>query len=272
MVKNAQLLIDAECPMCNIYGQCFKQMGWVEPSVLTTYQSAPEAIAEKIDMERAKSEIALYDTVSDTTRYGLDALIHIVSQNRKWMDRILHFPLFFYPLLFLYRMFSFNRKVIAPARAKPSLRECAPTVHLGYRWFYIIFVACFTGWILNAYTFHLNGILGWPHDWTRELYVCIGQIIWQGVAITFLDKSKFHQYLGNMSTVSMIGGLLLIPIIFIGSNYIVDLLPWLFCFGGVVGVMFIEHIRRCKLIGISLWMTFSWVMYRTVVLAIILFL
>jgi len=80
-----------------------------------------------------------------------------------------------------------------------------------------MFVALFTGWILNSYIFHINTAFNLAHSPWRELAVCIGQVLWQGAAIYFIFREKFWDYLGNMSTVSLIGGLLLLPVLLRGS-------------------------------------------------------
>jgi len=43
-------------------------------------------------------------------------------------------------------------------------------------------------------------------------------------------------------------------------------------FGVIVIIMFFEHLRRCKRLGVSILMTASWVMFRTVALGIVLIL
>jgi uncharacterized membrane protein YoaK (UPF0700 family) len=73
-----------------------------------------------------------------------------------------------------------------------------------------------------------------------------------------------------MSTVSMIGALLLLPILLILSLINTSVYLLLILFFCVVGVMFLEHIRRCKLLDISLWMTVSWIAFRTAALGLLI--
>ena len=255
--------------MCNIYGKCFTQVQLIDTQTVTPYQNIEEVYTQNIDMERAKDEIALYAIDSTQTIYGIDAMIKIVTHQHPNLHRLLHSKIIYAFLLRLYRFISYNRKVIYPTPTQIHERDCTPQVNTKYRWLYILFVAFFTGIVLNKFIFHINMALDLPHNWVREYIICFGQIAWQFIAISLLSKKNTLDYLGNMSTVSMIGGLLLLPLLAINS--ILHLSPIIFVcyFLLVVSIMFVEHIRRCKLLGISLKMTGSWVLYRTVVLGII---
>ena len=70
-------------------------------------------------------------------------------------------------------------------------------------------------------------------------------------------------------TVSFIGALLLLPgLMFTQGTYSAEgHLAW---FTVVVGIMFFEHIRRVKLLGMPWFMSLTWVLYRVLVLWVIL--
>ena len=271
MLKNRKLLIDKDCPMCNIYGKCFSSVGLVDKNTIAPYQTIPDFYASQIDMDRAKNEIALLNTKTSTTHYGIDAMIEIVTHRSSFLKKILHSKLIYAFLLRLYRFISYNRKIIYPTSTDKTTRDCTPDLNKKYRWSYIFFVAIFTGLILNQFVFHLNARLGWEHNWTREFFICFGQVGWQLSAISFFSKNKSLDYLGNMSTVSMIGGLLILPILLVNNYTTISLEGLILMFGIVVVIMFFEHIRRCKLLGIPFGMTISWVAFRTMVLGVILF-
>jgi len=258
--------------MCGIYGRCFTNFGLIDKQTVVHYQTIEEGYVSQIDMERAKTEIALFDSSTASTTYGIDAMIKIVANGNSFLTKILHSKFIYAFLLRLYRFVTYNRKVIYPTATEKNVRECIPEINHKYRWMYILWVAVFTGFILNQYAFHINAAFGLEHNWIRELYICFGQIAWQLVAIYFFRKEKALEYLGNMSTVSMIGGILLLPILWLNSIFEFHVLGLLGGFMMVVGIMFFEHIRRCKLLGLPIWMTVSWVTYRTVVLGIILLL
>jgi len=270
MLKNRKLLIDKDCPMCKVYGICFSKIGLVDKNTVAPYQTISNAYASQIDMERAKNEIALLNTETATTQYGIDAMIEIVAHGSAFFKKFLYSTFVYAFLLRLYRFISYNRKVIIPTLREENVRDCTPDLNVKYRWAYIVFVAIFTGLVLNQFVFHLNMRLGWEHSWVRELFICFGQIGWQLAAISYFRKHKTLEYLGNMSTVSMIGGLLLLPIFLATYYFAISLLGLLALFGSVVTIMLFEHVRRCKLLDVPFAMSVSWVGFRMVVLGVVL--
>ena len=256
--------------MCTAYGTCFTQLGMVDATTVSPYQQTDEPLANRIDMERARSEIALHDEATGQTVYGIDAIIAIVAHRRPWLRRLLARRPLYFLLRKLYRFVSYNRKVIYPSAARPSLRDCTPPTHAPYRWLYILLVALSTSLVLNRYAYLIYTAWELPYDPWREYYLCFGQIAWQGVAIGWLDRKKALAYLGNMSTVSLVGAILLLPMLLIATFVTVS--PWLMLayFALVVGMMLLEHLRRCRLLGLTSGMTVSWVAFRTIALGVIL--
>ena len=270
MLKNYKLLVDKDCPMCNIYSNAFHKMGLLHKDCITSFQIESATNNLDIDYQRAKDEIAFHNTISGKTTYGLKALILIITQGTGLAFRLMQNKLIYNPLLALYKLISYNRKVIYPTSAKESSMVCNPSFNINYRWTYIIIVAILTGLIVNQFTDILFTHLGWRHNLIVEMVICFGQIAWQSVAIGLLRKEKRLEYLGNMSTVSMIGALLMIPFLVIFEYWQPSLTMTLLIFFSIIGTMFLEHIRRCKLLEIPLSMTASWVAYRTVALALLI--
>jgi hypothetical protein len=183
-------------------------------------------------------------------------------------------PLFsFKPFIWLmskvYAFIAFNRRVIVPATNIADSYAFQPTFKLRYRIAYLLFTWFCTGFILTAYAYLLVGIvpLGNPY---REYMICGGQIIFQGLVISFYAKDKLWNYLGNMMTISFGGSLLLLlPLV---VSHFFKLGPQIFtlCFLGVAGLMLLEHVRRTKLLDLGWTMTVTWVFYRLVLLLIIM--
>ena len=159
--------------------------------------------------------------------------------------------------------------MIYPAAPQPGLRDCTPPVHQTYRWLYILLVALFTGLVLNRYA-ALVATEWVSAQFLREYAVCFGQVLWQGAAILAIAPRKSLIYLGNMSTVSLGGAIVLLPTLLLTAWVSVSPLVLLGYFALVVSCMLLEHLRRCRLLGLPLAMTGSWVVFRAVVLGLIL--
>jgi len=262
MLRNNKLLIDRDCPLCTTYGNGFTRFGLIDSGCALPYQSSQAGELTEIDHDRARNEIALLVTITGETTYGLASIIKILFHRRPLLEKIVNLSPVFITLDTVYKVISYNRNVIAPPSYPSKVRPCIPDFHLAYRWAYIIFVALATALIVNNFTSLLFPHFGWPHSLGTELCICFGQVLWQGTAMLLFSPKNKMTYLGNMSTVSMIGALILLPITMALGMIEASLYLKLALFFGVVGFMFFEHIRRCKLLGISTWMTVSWVAYR----------
>ena len=269
MIKNHKLLIDQHCPMCAAYGSTFTKLNMVDGNTIDPYQIIDEEHTQHIDMHRATNEIALHNTQTKETKYGLDAMFHIVSQGQQWIKDILYFPLLFIPLKYLYKLITYNRKVIVGGTSfHKGERACNPDRNLFYRSLFIGLSAWFTAVVLNSYFGLVGQYFGFESPWYVEYFICFGQIAWQGIMIQFISPKNGWDYLGNMSAVSALGGVLLLPVLLLTSFVTLSGYALLGIFGLVVGVMLMEHVRRCKSMQLGWWPTISWVLYRNLVLVL----
>lgn len=169
----------------------------------------------------------------------------------------------------VHALISSNIQVILPIENREkNIVEQLP-FHLGYRIVYLFFTWIIVSYILSRYATLMNGLLPEDHIY-REYLVCGGQLFFQGVVISFVDQHKRWAYLGNMMTISFAGALLLLPALLIAQWFVLPTLFYAGWFLAVAGLMFLEHIRRSKLLKIGWMLTISWVVYRLIVLLIIL--
>ena len=262
-LQNYKLLIDADCPMCRMYGNAFEAKGLIEKGTCNPYQTVDLSIANLVDMNRAKSEITFVNMQSKEVVYGLDAFKMIFNNAYPFLKPLLNLKLVDWIGQKAYRFISTNRKIIAPAKVLGN--DCTPLLNLKYRIFYILFVALFSSFVIYNYSISINQMMGWGSSIYRELIMCFGQILWQTLFLHKILKEKMLDYIGNMMTVSLIGTILLLPMLFFNISPIVYLIYFMM----VVGVMLLEHLRRCKILEIGFLPTISWVSYRVVFLLLI---
>lgn len=269
ILNSHKLLVDADCPMCRMYGKGFEKAGWVDKGTYSPYQDFAVSADLSIDMNKARNEIALVDTEHKVVRYGIDALKHIITNRFPSLSTVLNWKPVDFFLRKLYKFISFNRKVIAPSEIKEGVKACKPDLNVKYRVLYIAFVAILSSIVLYQYTQPINVALDWQNHLGREFMICAGQILWQIVFLNRLLKEKLLDYLGNMMTVSMIGTLLLLPMLLIKVIWTFYYLAY---FIAVVSFMLWEHIRRSKILRIGYLPTISWIIFRIVSLALIVLL
>lgn len=263
-LKNHTLIYDNECPMCNIYSDGFIKAGMLDANGRQAFTELTLNNKNTIDFRRAKNEIALIDHEKNKVIYGLDSLLLIIGNSFPILAKIARVQPLYWFFKKLYSFVSYNRKQIIPSGKDHTDQACIPDFNLKYRLAYLIFVVVFSSYVLSLFT--AKSGLGLNQNFLREFIICLGQIGWQTIFLRAYLKEKIWDYLGNMMTVSLIGTLLLIPALFTDFNPVF----YLMYFGTVVSIMFLEHIRRCKILKLNFLPTVSWMIFRITVLAVII--
>lgn len=263
-LQNHTLIYDNGCPMCNIYSKGFIKSGMLDKSGREAFTEMSLKNKNLIDFNRAKNEIALVDHNKNRVIYGVDSLLLIIGNSFPMLEKIARMQPLYWFFKKLYSFVSYNRKQIIPSVKDSSDEACVPDFNLKYRLTYLTFVVLFSSYVLSIFTSKLG--LNLNQNFARELIICLGQIVWQTLFLRLYLKEKLWDYLGNMMTVSLIGTLFLIPILFIKLAPVFNLIY----FGIVVFIMFLEHIRRCRVLKLNILPTISWALFRLTVLAIMI--
>ncbi|WDF56377.1 DUF393 domain-containing protein [Mucilaginibacter sp. KACC 22063] len=266
-LKNHLILFDADCPMCNIYTRAFVKSGMLDANGRQSYQKYGGNNCPLIDKQRAVDEIALVNQSTGEVTYGVQSLFKVISNSFPLLKPLFASKAFGWLMAKLYAFVSYNRRVIVPSSGQRDF-EYAPTFKLKYRLAYLVFTWAITAFILTKYVPLLTGILPLGSSY-REYLICGGQIIFQACIMSAMFRQQTWDYLGNMMTISFAGSLLLSPM-FLFHKYIGNQpLVYLMYFMAIVMLMFLEHIRRSKLMGLGWWLTITWSFYRMLVLAVI---
>lgn len=139
---------------------------------------------------------------------------------------------------------------------------------------FIFFAAGLTSTILLLYSYQLKGFVP-SSNLSREYFICFGQIVFQG-ALLFIFRAKKElvlHYIEQMMSVSLVGALLLTPalvstaLFFPFSPGAIYFLAYFFC---IVLFMFLYHKRKVRQIHAPDWLSYTWVLYRLIVLSLIL--
>ncbi len=266
ILRNYTILYDSECPLCCWYTGLFLKTGMLDNKGRVPYQYTIENVCPYIDKERAVNEIALVDKTTGDVYYGIDSLFTVIGSAYPLLNRLFQFAPFIWIMKKVYAFISYNRKVIMPAKSITGLK---PTFRADYRVLYLLISALITGLVLSKYSLLLSGLMP-AGEALREYLVCFGQLAYQGIVVNTLDKKNAWDYLGNMMTVSIAGAIALLPLLLVSVWFAVPQIVSMSYFMLVVLLMFIEHIRRAKLLKVTWLMTATWVLYRIGVLMMIL--
>lgn len=266
-LENHLILFDAECPLCKVYTQAFVNTGMLDQNGRAAYQEIAYETCPMVDRQRAVNEIALVNQETGEVSYGIESLFKIFGNVMPVFKPLFGFGPFVWLMRKVYGLFSYNRRVIIPVDV--NSKELQPSFKLHYRLVYLMLAWLVVSAILTRYTPLLSQFVPVGNAW-REYLICGGQLIFQGIIISLYDSKKLWAYLGNMMTISFGGALLLLLMVLLQHLTAMHPIINLVWFGIVVGLMFLEHIRRSNLLHLGWWMTISWALYRVLVLLIIL--
>lgn len=266
-LQNHLVLYDAECPMCTSYAKTLTQTGMLDSNGRASYQDMPQEACVLVDRQRAVNEIALVNTQTGEVSYGIDSLFKLFGHQIPMLKPLFTFGPFVWLMRKVYAFISYNRRVIIPP-AHTVAGSLQPTFRLSYRLLYLIFTWFIVGFILTGYAHLLTGLVPLGNVY-REYMICGGQVFFQGIVISLYAPVKRWDYLGNMMSISFAGALLLLPVLLLAKFVALNAIICTICFMGVAGLMFLEHIRRTKLLQLGWLLTVTWVVYRLLVLFLI---
>jgi predicted DCC family thiol-disulfide oxidoreductase YuxK len=267
-LKNQLILFDADCPMCSVYTKAFIKTGMLDTDSRLAYQSVTDNMCPLLDRQRAVNEIGLVDKSTGEVSYGITSLFKVIGNSFPFLTFLFEWKLFNLLMSKVYAFISYNRRVIIPASPTEGNYPIQPSFKLQYRLAYLLFTWFVTGLILRQYAFLLAQMVPVGNA-GREYLICGGQVFFQGLIIICFAKDQFWNYLGNMMTISFAGSLLLtIPLIVNHWLTIPAIISTIY-FLCVAGLMLLEHLRRCKLLGLGQLLSATWVTYRVLVLVLI---
>lgn len=136
----------------------------------------------------------------------------------------------------------------------------------------LIMLGCiiFTAFTLSQFSQLIQSFLAIPYDWKLELALVTGQLVFQ---FPFLYRKPFAVklvYFENMLMVSLIGSLLLIPLLLVNHFYTLPIEVNVIYFALVVATLFFEHRRRIKQLQLPEYLCYTWILYRLLILPFIL--
>lgn len=123
---------------------------------------------------------------------------------------------------------------------------------------------------LNQFAKLIQHLITIKYDWKFELFMVLGQLVFQLPFIYKKTSEEKWDYYYNMLIVSMMGSVLLLPLILFNQFYLLNNTINILYFFTVVLFMFFEHKRRVYLLCMPSHISYTWVLYRFLILIFIL--
>lgn len=136
----------------------------------------------------------------------------------------------------------------------------------------IVMLVCIavTAFTLSRYALLVQHLLKIHYNWQFELFMVAGMLFFQYPFIYKNNRKLKLAYYFNMLLVSLMGAVLLWPLLIVNHfEYCVDLVNIIYFFA-VVWVMFWEHKRIVARLSLPVFISYTWVLYRLIILIFIL--
>ena len=134
----------------------------------------------------------------------------------------------------------------------------------------ILFCMAVTAATLNQYAKLIQQLIKIKYDWQFELCMVLGMLFFQYLFIFKQPWQLQLDYYFNMLLVSCFGSVLLFPLLILNHYYFFgDTLNVIYFFA-VVMFMFFNHKKRVAKLKLPVFISYTWVLYRLIILIFIL--
>lgn len=225
------------------------------------YRDLTPSLSQYVDPIRFRNGMALMDTTGKKTLYGPEGVAHIFSSQYRFLEFLLRFKPLFNLFAFFYKLLAYNRYIIATPKSK-FICDCLPDRNVSYRLSYII-IAVTTSIILTAlFGISLKNFFTGltATDAAAQMLLMAGSG-WalQILVAAILLKEKALDYVGHLSSIMVVGLLILIPsMLFHALTGI--LTAWVPVVSVMLSsiVMLYLHMSRIKYLDLSQGWTVGW--------------
>ena len=247
------IVYDESCPLCAAYTSAFVQTGLLQKEGRQSFSTISPELLELIDLKKSVNEIPLIDPAKKQVWYGIDALLEILGRKFPFIKRVGNIGPIKWCLQKIYKLISFNRRVIVAGNQPAGNVDCTPDFNIHYRVLFMSLFLVINTWLLfplhqyllSTSLLHTTSIrqLQWAHITVVGINILVACI---------LGKKSGIEYLGQVNMLASITLLLCIPLMLINQS------PYLqsnsfnnFYFGMLTVFMINEYTRRMKFVHIN---------------------
>ena len=249
-MKPFLLIYDDRCPLCNWYSGLFTRVGWLPADGRKPFSSIRDNEYPQLDISRGLQEIPLLDRSTGSFYYGLDALLLIIEQQHPLLVKPARFKPVYWFLKKLYKLVSFNRKVIVAVPCGQNGFDCSPDFNIRYRSLFMFLLLLLNTLLLFPLHHRVFSTLPWyQHNLTGLQTAHFAMVGVHLMIASYLGVKKGFEFLGQISILALITTMACVPLLL--------LTPWLkitwffnvwFAMTGVV--IFREWLRRMEYVGL----------------------
>ncbi|HEU4861949.1 MAG TPA: DCC1-like thiol-disulfide oxidoreductase family protein [Chitinophagaceae bacterium] len=249
-MENKILIYDDNCPLCTWYSGLFVKYGFLNPDGRQPFSTLDTHLLSKIDFDKSRNEIPLVDTTTNKVLYGIDALLEILAQKIPLIKATGNLAPLNWVLKKIYKLVSFNRKVIVANKCGPGNIDCSPDTNYVYRFIFMAVCLSFNTAMLYPLHTALFSKLSFYHLNFYQLQAAHFGFVIINCSLAFsFSKPKGYEYLGQVNMLALSVILLLTPLLLIHCFFFAEWLStaWLVI---VSAIIFKEYVRRMEFAGV----------------------
>lgn len=211
------MVYDDNCPLCNAYTTAFVKMGLLEANGRQAFSEATANIMCRLDASKSKNEIPLLDTESNQTWYGLDAMLEVISAKYPLVKKLANIKPVKWFLLRLYKLISYNRKVIVAIPKINSKYDCTPDFNIKYRLAFLLIVCCICAAFISP-AFQFFNVKAIVNVSLQQVYFGFAMLWVVFFAVPkIINSTMAYHYWGQIAMICLLTVLLTLPLILIGK-------------------------------------------------------
>lgn len=253
-MKKYSIVFDNHCGVCNVGANTLNKFGALNHvQTIQLSEFSENQVACNVDPARACNEMAVISMDDFSVEYGLRGIARIVENKSPFMSKMLNSKLGHVLFDPLYKIFAFNRRIIAPLEVKGKL--CKPILNKKYRLILILLAAVFS--VLVTYKkgelIHSINFLHFINGGNLLLVTGAG---WFITGVLYRKKDKWD-YWGHIAVIASAA----IFIQFVAlCIYKFWPSPYLLLSAMLIGdpLMLFMHIKRMRILGRSQKQTVIW--------------
>ena len=249
-MKNKILVYDDNCPLCTWYSGLFIKYGLLNPDGIRSFSTLDSDLLSRIDFDKSRNEIPLLDIADNKVIYGIDALLEILDQKIPCIKTIANLAPLKWLLTRLYKLVSYNRKVIVAEKCSAGLIDCSPDMNYRYRFLFMALSLAFNTLLVFPLHDHVFNKLSYYHLTIREMQFAHFVFVFMNCMLAFtFSKERGYEYLGQVNMLALSVILLLTPLMILHTIFFTEIFStgWLILCAAFI---FKEYMRRMEYAGI----------------------
>jgi predicted DCC family thiol-disulfide oxidoreductase YuxK len=250
MKQDKVIIYDDSCPLCTWYTGVFTRTGFLDKDGRQPFCNIDPGLLEKIDTQRSRNEIPLVNKTTGEILYGIDALLDVLAKRLPLVKTIGKISWINWMLRKIYKLISYNRRVIVGAEKTTSGFDCTPEFNYRYRASFMVFALLLNTALLLPLHHYVFTTSVFSNTGFIQLQAAHFGLVLSNLCIAArLDKKYAFEYLGQVTMLALVAMLLTLPLILLNTW-------WNSTVGNNIGLAAIllftlrEYFRRMQFAGV----------------------